>query len=51
MSFAHADEKDVGVPNIIHASGDPQEAALEIAHWFRPEELYDYDRADQSFVS
>ncbi len=51
MSFDYADEKGVGVPNIIHASGDPQEAALEIAHWFDPSELYEYERTDQNFVS
>jgi nucleoside-diphosphate kinase len=39
MSFGYADAKHIGIPNLIHASGDPDEAELEIAHWFRPEEI------------
>jgi nucleoside-diphosphate kinase len=39
MSFGYADAKHIGIPNLIHASGDPDEAREEIAHWFRPEEL------------
>jgi len=42
MSFAYADAQDVGVPNIIHASGDAEEAKQEIAHWFSENELFDY---------
>ena len=34
MSYAHADENRVGIPNIIHASGDADETKQEIAHWF-----------------
>jgi nucleoside-diphosphate kinase len=34
------------LPNILHASGDPDEAEQEIALWFTPEELYgDYETA------
>src|SRR5574343_182596 len=29
MSFAHADSNAMGVPNLIHASGDAEEAKLE----------------------
>jgi len=36
--------------NLLHASGDSEEAEQEIAHWFKPEELFDYDRADQAFI-
>jgi nucleoside-diphosphate kinase len=35
-----------GIFNIVHASETPAEAAHEVSHWFRPEELQDYDRAD-----
>lgn len=42
MSYAYADEHNVGIPNIIHASGDADEAKQEIAHWFSQSELYDY---------
>ncbi len=51
MSFAYADTKNIGVPNVIHASGDPEEAALEIKHWFSENELFDYQRVDQNYIS
>ena len=47
MSFGHADEKQSGIPNMIHASGDVEEAKKEIAHWFKPEELYNYAAAHE----
>jgi nucleoside-diphosphate kinase len=33
------------LPNILHASGDKEEAEKEIALWFTDEEVYDYDTA------
>lgn len=39
VSFKYADEKGIGVFNLIHASGSPEEAETEIAVWFKPEEL------------
>lgn len=50
VSFDHADSEDLGIPNIIHASGDPEEAALEIAHWFSDSELYDYQTVHQRYT-
>ena len=51
MSFAYADAKDVGIPNIIHASGDPEEAEKEIAHWFFSDELFTaYDICASRFL-
>lgn len=39
------------LPNILHASGDPDEAEQEIALWFSPEELYgDYETASGPIV-
>jgi len=32
--------------NIVHASETPEEAAHEIKHWFKDNEIHDYDRAD-----
>jgi nucleoside-diphosphate kinase len=32
--------------NLIHASEVPEEAVTEIAHWFKEDELLDYDRAE-----
>jgi len=34
------------IHNIVHASGDPGESAHEIEHWFSPEEILDYKRAE-----
>lgn len=50
MSFAHADEHEVGVPNLIHASGDPEEAKLEIAHWFSESETFEYDAPHEKYT-
>lgn len=32
--------------NLVHASETKDEAAHEIKHWFKEEELFDYDRSD-----
>jgi nucleoside-diphosphate kinase len=50
MSFGYADEQGVGIPNLIHASGDPEEAKEEIGHWFAEHELYDYLTAHEHFT-
>jgi nucleoside-diphosphate kinase len=50
MSYAHADANKVGIPNLIHASGDAAEAKLEIAHWFSEAELFDYKTAHEHFT-
>jgi nucleoside-diphosphate kinase len=50
MSYAHGDANKVGIPNLIHASGDAEEAKLEIAHWFSENELYDYEAAHEKFT-
>lgn len=39
VSFKHADEKEMGVFNLIHASGSSEEAKIEVEVWFKPEEL------------
>jgi nucleoside-diphosphate kinase len=38
------------VRNLIHASGSVEEAQMEIALWFRPEELHAYRRADEAVM-
>jgi nucleoside-diphosphate kinase len=50
MSFAHADASGIGVPNIIHASGDVSEAELEIPHWFSEAELFSYETVHEKFT-
>ncbi len=39
VSFQHADENQIGVFNLIHASGSAAEAETEVSVWFKPEEL------------
>lgn len=39
VSFGYADAKQIPVMNLIHASSSPEEAEVEIAVWFKSEEL------------
>jgi len=50
MSYGQASIASRGVPNIIHASADKDEAEKEIAHWFSEGELYDYKNVDDHFT-
>lgn len=42
ISYRYADEKGIGIFNLIHASSSPNEAAVEIGVWFKPEELVEH---------
>ena len=50
MSFGYADDQSKGSPNLIHASGDAEEADQEISHWFSDEEIYDYSVLNEKFT-
>lgn len=50
MSFGYADDTNIGVSNLIHASGDPEEAEKEIAHWFSDAEIYEYHALNEKFT-
>ena len=50
MSFVYGDVANKGIPNLIHASGDDDEAEQEIAHWFSESELYDYQLLSEKFT-
>jgi len=50
MSYGYADGEEKGIPNLIHASGDPAEAKQEIGHWFTDDELYDYQALHEKFT-
>ena len=50
MSFKHADEQGIGLPNILHASGDSEEAKAEIKHWFSENELFEYQTVHEKFT-
>jgi nucleoside-diphosphate kinase len=45
-----ANERKRAVKNLIHASGNPEEAKLEIDLWFVPEELHTYPRAEEEVM-
>jgi nucleoside-diphosphate kinase len=43
ISYAYANNvSKSSIANIIHASGDAEEAKLEVSHWFKDDELFDY---------
>lgn len=50
MSFVYADAEHKGIPNLIHASGDDEEAAKEVPHWFADNELYSYAAVNEKFT-
>ena len=51
MSYGHANEHGVGIPNLIHASGSNEEAKLEITLWFSIEELHSYETLHEKFTN
>ncbi len=50
VSFKYADEKGIGVFNLIHASGSPEEAEVEIGVWFKPEEIVHHEPSYTSYT-
>jgi nucleoside-diphosphate kinase len=50
VSFKYADEKGIGVFNLIHASGSPEEGEAEVAVWFREGELVEHDPSYTSYT-
>lgn len=38
------------IHNVVHASGDSDEATHEIKHWFKPEEIQTYQRAEEDIM-
>ena len=50
ISMAYASKKGLGGKNVIHASGNKQEADNEIKLWFTKEELHSYMRVDEKHV-
>ena len=49
MSYGYGDSTNKGIPNLIHASGDTEDAEKEIPHWFSDDELYDYSALHEKF--
>jgi len=47
-ALANAEKR--AVHNLVHASGNAQEAENEIKLWFSPEEIHDYKRAEEDIM-
>jgi nucleoside-diphosphate kinase len=50
ISFDYSRKVSSGIPNIVHASGDPSEAEQEIEHWFNKDELFEYSTVHEYFT-
>ncbi|HSX53217.1 MAG TPA: nucleoside-diphosphate kinase [Patescibacteria group bacterium] len=50
VSYSQADSSGRSISNVLHASADSDEASQEIAHWFKKEELYDYQAVHELFT-
>ncbi|HEX6258773.1 MAG TPA: nucleoside-diphosphate kinase [Candidatus Saccharimonadales bacterium] len=50
MSFGHANTVGRAIPNVLHASGDADEAKREIAHWFAESEIFEYPNVHEVFT-
>lgn len=49
-SAAAANRDKRAVHNIVHASETPEEAKHEIDHWFSPDQIHDYKRAEEDMM-
>jgi len=50
VSFTYADNKDIGIKNLIHASANVAEAKQEIALWFKNAELHSYKSVHDAHI-
>lgn len=50
MSFGYAQAHNEGVPNLIHASGNVDEALQEVTYWFLPNEIQVYQTLAEKFT-
>ncbi|MFA6428862.1 MAG: nucleoside-diphosphate kinase [Candidatus Buchananbacteria bacterium] len=49
-SYLMSDTDGRAVRNLIHASGSPEEAKLEIEHWFKAEEVHKYKLVQEQII-
>jgi len=50
ISFGYADMTGRSTPNVIHASGNIEEAEQEIHFWFSDSETYDYQALNEKYT-
>lgn len=49
VSYQYADANDIPVKNIVHASGDEEDAKHELPLWFSDHELHSYETISDYF--
>ncbi len=49
-SYQMSDHDNRAVRNLVHASGSIKEAKDEISHWFKPEEVIDYNLYEEHIM-
>jgi hypothetical protein len=49
-SYQMSDMDNRAIRNVIHASGSPEEAEMEIKHWFLPSEVIDYRLVSEQII-
>jgi nucleoside-diphosphate kinase len=49
-SYQMSDDDNRSVRNLIHASGSVKEAEMEIAHWFKSEEIINYRLVQEQII-
>jgi nucleoside-diphosphate kinase len=50
MSKSYANDRGLAVANLVHASGNVEEAAREIEVWFAKDEIHDYASTAERFI-
>lgn len=50
VSKAYTDARHQPIVNLVHASGNSEEAGYEVGLWFADEELFDYESAAQRYT-
>lgn len=49
-SYEYTDNKGISIKNLIHASGNLEEAKTEVSLWFNEEELHSYKTVHETHV-
>ena len=50
VSYGYADEKGIGIKNLIHASADKNDATREVPLWFEEKELHSYSSVHDAHI-
>jgi len=50
VSYGQSNAAGKAISNIIHASADSTEAKQEVAHWFKPDEFFEYTTVHEHFT-